>query len=160
MVPTAGVSVLETDTIYLPPVSQIGGASSSEVTASGLKKEQPLPFLLSEGLPTIPYKAWVEELRIFLDREFVNFLIDGITVGFRIGYKCKGGTLVSATRNMLLAEVNLSVISEYLDKELRLGRVVGPLPSDMAVHVSRFGIVPKSSQPGKWWLIVDLDLSP
>ena len=30
--------------------------SSAEVTASGLKKEQPLPFLLSEGLPTIPNK--------------------------------------------------------------------------------------------------------
>eukprot|EP00731_Ephydatia_muelleri_P026363 Em0018g463a len=93
---------------------------------------------------------------MFPDREFVNFLIDGITVGFRIGYKRKGDTLVSATRNMLSAEVNPSVISEYLDKELRLGRVVGPLPGDTAVHVSRFGVVPKSSQPGKWRLIVDL----
>ena len=100
--------------------------------------------------------AWVEELKMFPDREFVNFLIDGITVGFRIGYKRKGDTLVSATRNMLSAEVKPSVISEYLDKELRLGRVVGPLPGDTAVHVSRFGVVPKSSQPGKWRLIVDL----
>ena len=100
--------------------------------------------------------AWVEELKMFPDREFVNFLIDGITVGFRIGYKRKGDTLVSATRNMLSAEVNPSVISEYLDKELRLGRVVGPLPGDTAVHVSRFGVVPKSSQPGKGRLIVDL----
>ena len=55
VVPTAGASVLATDTIYLPPISQISGASSAEVTASGLKKEQSLPFLLSEGLPTIPY---------------------------------------------------------------------------------------------------------
>eukprot|EP00731_Ephydatia_muelleri_P001265 Em0001g1265a len=282
VVPNAGASVLATDTMYLPPVSQISGASSAEVTASGLKKEQSLPFLLSEGLPTIPYKivkkitngefvdmaellrdnieaerrasmvegqkkpkaahtarreipdllswvqcfgtfiaimasvypgkpvgiatlaavvraataypnagnrpriatvptwlsytrdlkalaecrtdarvnlpraacivssplrvaAWAEELKMFPDREFVNFLIDGITVGFRIGYKRKGDTLVSATRNMLSAEVNPSVISEYLDKELRLGRVVGPLPGDTAVHVSRFGVVPKST---------------
>ena len=56
VVPNAGASVLATDTMYLPPVSQISGASSAEVTASGLKKEQSLPFLLSEGLPTIPYK--------------------------------------------------------------------------------------------------------
>ena len=90
---------------------------------------------------------------MFPDRESVNFLIDSITAGFRIGYMGNGGTLVSATRNMLLAEVNSSVISEYLDKELQLGRVVGPL---MAVHVSQFGVVPKSSQLGKWRPIVDL----
>ena len=48
------------------------------------------------------------------------------------------------------------VISDYLDKEVRLGRVVGPLPGDTAVHISRFGVVPKLSQPGKWRLIIDL----
>ena len=59
VVPTAGAgissSVLAIDAIYLPPISQIR-VSSTEVTASGLKKEQPLPFLLSEGLPTISSK--------------------------------------------------------------------------------------------------------
>ena len=51
---------------------------------------------------------------------------------------------------------NRSVISDYLDKEVQLGRVVGPLSGDTAVHISRFGVVPKSSQPGKWRLIIDL----
>lgn len=36
--------------------------------------------------------------------------------------------------------------------------VVGPLDQAEArgIHVSRFGVIPKSHQPGKWRLIVDL----
>ena len=96
------------------------------------------------------------ELDRFPNREFVKLLTDGITFGFRIGYNRSVCSLVSASRNMLSADVNPSVISDYLDKEVRLGRVVGPLPGDTAVHISRFGVVPKSSQPGKWRLIIDL----
>ena len=46
-------------------------------------------------------------------------------------------------------------------KELGCGRVQGALPPDGAVgptqaHISRFGVIPKPHQPGKWRLIVDL----
>ena len=46
----------------------------------------------------------------------------------------------------------------YLQTECELGRVLGPfatLPADK-LHISRFGVIPKKSQPGKWWLMVDL----
>lgn len=46
----------------------------------------------------------------------------------------------------------------YLDKELSLGRIVGPLPSD-GIHVNRI-VVPKGHIPGKWHLITDLSLPP
>ena len=50
------------------------------------------------------------------------------------------------------------MVQAYLDKEVALGRVVGPLPLDSipkGTQISPFGVIPKS-QPGKWRLIVDL----
>ena len=49
------------------------------------------------------------------------------------------------------------MVEQYLAKECGLGRVVGPLMPDGRIHVSRFGVIPKSHQPGK--LIVDLSAS-
>ena len=58
---------------------------------------------------------------------------------------------------MLSAEQNPEVVDQYLRKEKEAGRVVGPLPQHIAgLHVSRFGVIPKPHQPGKWRLIVDL----
>ena len=59
---------------------------------------------------------------------------------------------------MKLAEDNLQVVRDYLDVELRWGVVLGPfLRQEVSeVHISRFGVIPKSSQPGKWQLIIDL----
>ena len=60
---------------------------------------------------------------------------------------------------MLSADANPAVVEAYLGKEVRLGRVVVITAEEAAgasLHISRFGVVPKSSQPGKWRLIVDL----
>lgn len=41
--------------------------------------------------------------------------------------------------------------------ETRVGRIIGPLPSHSeGVHVSRFGVIPKPHQPGKWRVITGL----
>ena len=52
------------------------------------------------------------------------------------------------------------VIIEYLQKELSLGRMLGPvrdithgLPS---IHINRFGVIPKGHNTGKFRLITDL----
>ena len=49
------------------------------------------------------------------------------------------------------------MISAYLAEEKRRGVLLGlfgwsEVPE---VHLNRFGVIPKSSQPGKWRLIVD-----
>ena len=42
-------------------------------------------------------------------------------------------------------------------KEVGGGRIIGLLPKSFAgVHISRFGVIPKPHQPGKWRLITDL----
>ena len=58
---------------------------------------------------------------------------------------------------MLSARQNSGVVTEYLEKECRLGRLITPLKKgSIDTHINRFGVIPKHHQPGKWWLIVDL----
>ena len=103
--------------------------------------------------------VWERELAQFPDRALVRYLVDGMRHGFRVGYKRGVAPLVGARRNMLSADANPAVVEDYLGKEVRLGRVVVITAEEAAgagVHISRFGVIPKSSQPGKWRLIVDL----
>ena len=50
------------------------------------------------------------------------------------------------------------MVQKYLQEECKMGRVFGPIDLGElpGVHVSKFGVIPKSSQPGKWRLILDL----
>ena len=50
------------------------------------------------------------------------------------------------------------IVGQYLETEISLGRVIGPLPPKGVpdVHLNRFGVIAKSHQPDKWRLIVDL----
>ena len=97
------------------------------------------------------------ELSRHPDRAKVNFVLQGIKEGFRLGCD-KPVTLKSARRNKLSAYQHAGVIDVYLANEVSLGRVVGPFdsPPVLNLHVSSFGVIPKKGQPGKWRLIVDL----
>jgi hypothetical protein len=53
----------------------------------------------------------------------------------------------------------------WLDKERSVGRLLGPFaPNDLgilpALHVNRFGVIPKGHNTGKWRLITDLSHPP
>ena len=75
------------------------------------------------------------------DKEFRAYILNGIRHGFHIGF-------------------DRSCHREYLSKEILLGRIIGPVNQEEGVpagtQVSPFGVIPKSGQPGKWRLIVDL----
>ena len=101
-------------------------------------------------------RAWASHLQSHPDRAYVDYIVQGIHHGFRLGFAYGAVKLRSASRNMRSAEENPEVVEQYLAKECGLGRVVGPLEPDVRIHVSRFGVIPKSHQPGKWRLIVDL----
>lgn len=89
----------------------------------------------------------------------MDYIIQAILHGFRLGFDYGMVQLRSTSRNMQSAEENPEVVEQYLAKECGLGRVVGPLKPDGRIHVSRFGVIPKSHQLGKWRLIVDLSAS-
>ena len=101
-------------------------------------------------------EVWEKYLQLFPDREYVQYLLDGIRQGFRIG--CNNSSkLCSSSRNMRGAEEHPLVVQQYLQEEQKLGRIIPVHPSvKHVVHLSRFGVIPKKHQPGKWRLIVDL----
>ena len=101
--------------------------------------------------------AWARELENHPDKEFAQYLLQGISQGFRIGFnyprECQ-----SAKSNMKSAKENPLVIDEYLVKECSLGLILGPLnPSTLSgVHISRFGVIPKKHAQNEWRMILDL----
>ena len=59
---------------------------------------------------------------------------------------------------MSSASLQPLVIDDYLHTELAKGRVAGPFSSPLLpyLHISRFWVILKKYQPGKWRLILDL----
>ena len=57
---------------------------------------------------------------------------------------------------MISAIQNPQPAADFLHTEVTAGRVIGPLPDIPDVQISRFGIIPKQGQPGKWQLILNL----
>ena len=77
---------------------------------------------------------------------------------FVLGFDLSAVSLQSAAHNMPSASLQPSVIDQYLLKEHEKGCVAGPflispIPN---LYVSRFGVIPKKHQPGKWSLSLDL----
>ena len=81
------------------------------------------------------------------DKQLVHYILHGINEGFRVGFRYGK----SAKSNMLSADTNPQVVTSYLQEEVALGRVIGPLPlgSILGIHISPFGVIPKSHTPGK-----------
>ena len=90
------------------------------------------------------------------DRELVEYLLQGIQEGFGFNYQecvCK-----LAAGNSKSASENPGVVDEYLENEREAGHLLGPLvqKETEGVQISPLGVIPKSYQPGKWRLILDL----
>ena len=92
------------------------------------------------------------------DREFVEYLLQGIREGFCIGFNYQECVCKPAEGNMKSASENPGVVEEYLANEREAGRLLGPVAQKETegVQISPFGVIPKSHQPGKWRLILDL----
>jgi len=94
-------------------------------------------------------------LRNHPEREFVEFLLQGFTEGFEIGYH--GPDMHRISRNLRSADANPDVVDKYLSEEVQKGRILGPfnsLPLEN-LQCQPIGIVPKK-QPGKFRTIMDL----
>ena len=120
------------------------------------------PLLLCDALASVQtplrVEAWRAALRDHPDRALAHYLVSGLQQGFRIGFNYSS-KLRSATVNMGSASQHPKVISSYLEKELQLGRMLGPFPSHVSgppLHFNRIGVVPKGYNTGKWRLITDL----
>ena len=100
---------------------------------------------------------WRQALQNHPDKQFVRYILEGLAGGFHIGMN-PNQQCISARDNMRSAKENPQPVNDYLATELAAGRIVGPFePHELPNgQVSRFGVIPKANQPGKWRLIVDL----
>ena len=117
-----------------------------------------VPVWLQGVATPLIWRAWNWELRNRPDLVFRNYVLNGIWNGFHIGFD-RGTDCTPATSNMRSALDNAAVVQEYLNKEVSLGHMIGPVSPEMmpiGTQISPFGVIPKSSQPGKWRLIVNL----
>ncbi len=119
------------------------------------------PFCTIVTTP-LKYQVWKSSLKHHPDPTFANYILQGIKNGFRIGFQYSTFTTRSANRNMASAIQIPQPVVEYLQVELQASRVIGPLPLNCLpeVQVSRFGVIPKRSQPNRWRLILDLSFPP
>ncbi len=114
---------------------------------------------LSQGVSTpLQHRKWEKAPSTHPDHAFANYICQGLQHGFRIGFR-HGAPLQSATKNMESARLHPQVMTDYLQKECSLGRMLGPffeaepLPR---LHFNRFGVIPKGTNTGKFRLITDL----
>ena len=98
--------------------------------------------------------AWAAALSAHPNQPWVQALVLGLQQGVRIGYHpaCR---FRRAKENCRSARDHPYIVDDYLASELALKRVAGPFENDLRGS-SRFGVIPKSSKPGHWRLIVDL----
>ena len=78
------------------------------------------------GVTPLKHSVWETALQDHPDKEFVHYITSGLQFGFRIGFD-HGRPLRRATCNMLSATQHPEPITEYIEKELQLGRMLGPL---------------------------------
>lgn len=120
----------------------------------------PLPPIGNITTP-LHWQAWGEALQGHPDRELCTYLMTGIQTGFHLGFD-HSHPLQSAEANIRSALLNPAPVRDYLAKECKASRVIGPVPLTFLplCHVSRFGVIHKHCQPGKWRLILDLSFPP
>ncbi len=86
-----------------------------------------------------------------------SYIIEGIRKGFRIGFQHERCLYMSAKSNMASTIHHPELAAEYLAAEIEVGRIVEvPNECTQEVQISRFGFIPKSNQPGKRQLVLDL----
>ena len=90
---------------------------------------------------------WTKELHSHPDQYFTNYVLEGITNGFCIGFN-RRHWLCSSIKN--LSTKNPGLITSYLEREIQLGRMYRHIACPPGIHLSPIGAIPKKHKPGKW----------
>ena len=92
-----------------------------------------------------------------LDQSFASYIFCGLRDGFHIGFVYGSSPLSPTLPNHPSTEEHPVSVTNHIQEELQLGRLVGQIPPSLCVHVhtSPLGLVPKPHS-NKWQLIVDL----
>ena len=85
-------------------------------------------------LTPLKVASWADALKDYPDRELAECIDQGFHIGFDYSKHC----CEKAKSNMMSAVRNAKVVEDYLQTEVKLGRVVGSFPLDsLPAQVSR-----------------------
>lgn len=140
------MGITELRYIHLPKLLQLEAVGSHQLYKGG--PTRPLT-------DTLPLQHWEPFLRVHPDTGFAEFIRRGITWGFRIGYSRCAPSPHAASDNLRSALANPQVVDNYIDEEVRAGKLLVASPT-AHTHRSPIGIIPKPHQAGRYRLIVDL----
>ena len=101
--------------------------------------------------------AWQRALADHPDGAFAKYIVRGLTDGFRVGFQYEECIIREHPANMKVADPQ--VVTDYLRAEREANRVIVMSleeATELGVHSSPIGIIPKKNKPNKWRLIVDL----
>ena len=114
------------------------------------------PLQASHIHTPLNHAAWVHHLCHHPHQDLVQYFLQCISSGFRVGFDGTGTR--SAKNNLQSAVAHPTVVDDYIHHELSLERISGPYSPSMCpdVHINRFGVIPKNYQQDKWRLITDL----
>ena len=117
----------------------------------------PLPLLLRRTTSPLNLAEWETHLTHHPDKTFVQYILQGIKYGFRVGYRYKAHRCIRANSNHPSAREHPAIISTALSEEINKGRLIGPLNiRDFPyVQISSLGAVSKKHTE-KFRLILDL----
>ena len=120
------------------------------------------PNLAQQAQSPLKPVVWATALKTHPDPTLAYYITEGIKHGFRIGYDYSNHSCNHAHGNLPGAKDHPDIISKYLSDELSKGRMLGPFPVGAipGIQISRIGVIPKKSTPGKWRLITDLSFPP
>ncbi len=104
-----------------------------------------MPDGLRRVVTPLIIEEWERCLRDHPDRKYRQYILAGLRYSFRVGFQYEVNETTLAQTNMQSAIRNQEVVDKYLQQEVGLGRVVGPLKKwDVpGVHISRFGVIEK-----------------
>ena len=118
-----------------------------------------LPLEVMKVSTPLKVETWRAALRSHPDRRFAQYIVGGLEHGFHIGFD-RSRHLVPSERNLPSTNERVEEVTRYIEKELSLGRVVGPLRPNPIWQVNRIGVIPKGHTPGRWRMITDLSHPP
>ena len=107
---------------------------------------------LPHHLP-LKLEFWSQELASHPDCYYVAYLFEEIANGFQIGFN-RMCLLYSCSDYMPIKYP--TIISEYLQQKIQLGRMCKHEVKSSKIHPSPLGEIPKKHKLGKWRLIVNL----
>ena len=111
----------------------------------------PLPSAKSCNIDIVLFKKLLES---HPDRSLVDYIVDGLTYGFDIGFT--GEFSATRPKNLRSADQNKVLIQQAIDKEIARGHTAGPFtqPPFPQTHCSPIGSAPKKDGTAR--LIMDL----